>query len=228
MKLPSMIMATLGFSAMAFYANAATLVTYDFENYAAGSRGNDGTIVDDLSTNDRVYDRNITTTPNPTGFTSVTPISMTVANAVSGQNKVEFNNSSNRFRWRLTNSPVTASFSVTIDSGYQLENFALSMVQFSNNSGTIVVTYNGIEMTPTGSIDSDDTLDAGSVYSTNTVGTAVTGTVNFLVTVTPNSANRTSRWDDIVLSGDLVAVPEPSPVIMLGLGACMLLARRRR
>lgn len=207
-------------------ATAVVIANYDFENYSAGSTGE--TALLDEDTDPRVYNANGTL---PTGISSISAITFSVApsGTAGGQNKVESNNGSLRYRWRLMDAPVTASFSVTVAAGFQIQNFSLSLVQFANNTGTIDVTYNGNAMGPQGSIDSDDTLDAGSIYATNSVASAVSGTVNFVITVDPNANNRTSRWDDIVLSADVVAVPEPSSSLLavIGLMGAAVMRRRR-
>lgn len=43
-----------------------------------------------------------------------------------------------------------------------------------------------------------------------------------------NSGSSTNRWDNIVINGEVVAVPEPSSIALLGLGGLALILRRRK
>jgi hypothetical protein len=235
------ILSTLFSGLLGSLASAAPIATYDFENYAAVDPtwwGNDATNISAgggyTSTLARIYDVN---NALPTGITSISPITFTVGDIVDGQNVLEnsarptgaVNVTSTRYRWRLTGPVVTASFSVTIAPGYSLENFALSLAQTGNATGTFAVTYNGNAM-GSGILDSDDNFDGDNdAFTSNTISSSVSGTVNFVVSVDPDAASRTARWDDFVLTGNVVAVPEPtsSALVILG-GLAMTFPRRRR
>jgi hypothetical protein len=235
------ILSTLFSGLLGSLASAATIANYDFENYAAVNPtwwGNDSTNISagggDTSALDRIYDVNNTL---PTGITSISPISFTVGATTTGQNLLEnsarptgaVNVTSTRYRWRLTGPVVTASFSVTIAPGYSLEDFALSLAQTGNATGTFAVTYNGNAM-GSGTLDSDDNFDGDNdAFTSNTIASSVFGTVNFVVSVDPDAASRTARWDNFVLAGNVVAVPEPSSsaLVIFG-GLAMTFLRRRR
>ena len=53
-------------------------------------------------------------------------------------------------------------------------------------------------------------------------------TFTFAMFDNTNSGSSTNRWDNIVINGAVVAVPEPSSAALLGLGGLALILRRRK
>lgn len=214
------------------FASAALVANYDFQQYAAGQYGEDAS-AGAGNTNPRVFAPSTSLTL-PTGIDSISNLTITVTG--TDLNVTDNNNSSIRFRHRSDGSPWNYSFSVTVAAGYQLKDFSLSSIQHGNtNGGTITYSYNpngtGSVSMGTGVMNNQDDPTLGTPSDpSDTIATAVTGTIDFLMVLDPTStASRNYRVDDFQLNGTVSPIPEPSSAMLL-MGALLggvCLHRRR-
>lgn len=207
---------------------AALVADYDFQQYSAGAYGEDGA-AGAGNTVPRVFDPSTTLT-FPTGITSISDLTITV---VGGDlNVTDNNNGSIRFRQRSigAGNPVSYSFSVTVASGYQMNDFSLSFIQNGNTGANSPIAFfydpNGTGSVAMGT-DTMNANDTPTLSTSTTVASAFTGTIDFLITMDPQVANRNFRVDDFQLNGTVALIPEPSAALLNSLGVLALLRRRR-
>ncbi|MDJ0522858.1 MAG: PEP-CTERM sorting domain-containing protein [Planctomycetota bacterium] len=74
-----------------------------------------------------------------------------------------------------------------------------------------------------------DANDATNVYTTSITNSGYTDGAQIAFTTNGNSGFGYAQFDNIKVSGELAAVPEPGTLALLGVGlACILVLRRRR
>ncbi|MHC4883210.1 MAG: putative Ig domain-containing protein, partial [Planctomycetota bacterium] len=165
-------------------------------------------------TKERLYSNNITAVV--TGVTSVSDIAFTVATINVNQNMIDQDGAATNMAYRPDfdgplDSPITATFVVTLADGYSLTNYSVGFKENNNNAGTSTysITANGTEI-GSGSLTSTSGVD--SYYNTGSVAGPLTDTITFVVAFTPgNDGTATMRADDFTLNGTILGGPVTSP-----------------
>lgn len=125
------------------------------------------------------------------------------------------------------------SFSLTVNSGYEITGASMNItsLQGSNTGpGTTQWQLNGVNagasLTRTASAVTSWNASIGTIGAgANTLSIIAVGTAN--VTGGAISAAGSYRINDLSLNGDIVAVPEPATMGLLGLGALAMALRRK-
>jgi len=131
------------------------------------------------------------------------------------------------YRAALDAGTITATFDVTLGTGYELTDWDVSFGhEFNRDDVTYDITVGGFD----GGSGSAPDIDAWAFDGGGTGNTTDTLSGTFTVQIAFDNPNTdgTVRFDDIQLNGTLTQIPEPSVAGMLGLVALGFVIRRRR
>jgi hypothetical protein len=220
-------------------ANAATLSYYSFNNSTAGTGGNLGTL---NSTDPDVKDASVTSTSLTNTFAAANfgTFSGTIVNRLDStygsggslalQNGANGANNGKYVQFGI--GSTTSKFSKLVLS------FASQRTGTGFNSNQLSYSTDGVSFVDFGSAYSPassfasagpnvvQTFDLSSVSALSGVSTVYLRLTFSGATLTSSSGN--NRIDNLIIAGDVQAVPEPASMVALGLGAAAMIRRRRK
>lgn len=222
MKIKKTMCFAAAFVAMASVSNAATLANWDF----TGSSGS----ISDVSGNELPLISS-TLSGAATNITSTDLIKSAGLDRTSGGGGTltdELNLSS--FGTTVIDTSSTLFFTLSADPGFSIDISSIAMSGFRNGGGAPATWQFLVSVDGGGLVTYDATQAAGLTspnFGTFTFTEAITGADTVAIHYAPFGGGGNIHVNDIQVNGAVNVIPEPSAMLLGGLGFLGLLRRRR-